>query len=407
MTSFYIAATGDTAVLDESVPFITGRPLKPDEAEYYDQPTIADEHGTLYEHCVRAIQHGLRFGSHGLPLMGAGDWNDGMNLVGDDGTGESVWVGWFLYLNLKQMAHIADGRGDSAHAQQYRAVMQRLNTALEEHAWDGDWYLRAFFDDGTPLGSHVNAECRIDSLSQSWAVISGAASPQRARQGMAAVDEMLVDRDHGLIRLFTPAFDDGPLEPGYIKGYVPGVRENGGQYTHAAIWVIWAYAMLGDGDKASELFRLINPIVHGANAVETYKVEPYVIAADVYTARQHEGRGGWTWYTGSAGWMYRLGVEMLLGLRRTGEYLTLAPCIPSDWDGFEMTYRHGTTTYQIVVRRDAAADPASVHITDCGQPMTDGRIPLVDDGSTHAVNITIGPPPERTAITEDVRASLR
>ena len=381
----HVEVTGDAALLDATAPFLEGRPLAEGEAEYYDLPVVSEQTGTLYEHCARAIDYGLgRMGPHGLPLMGAGDWNDGMNLVGDGGRGESVWVAWFLIALLGPFADLAEGRGDGERAARYRAEADRLLDAVERHAWDGAWYLRAFYDDGTPLGTSAAEECRIDSLTQSWAVIAGAGDPERARRAMAAVEAHLVDRELGLIRLFTPAFDRTEHNPGYIKGYVPGVRENGGQYTHAAIWAIWAWAQLGDGARAAELLRLISPVRHAAETPERYRVEPYVVAADVYTAAGHEGRGGWTWYTGSAGWLYRLGVERLLGLRREGDTLLVAPALPPDWPGFEASYRYGGASYRITVERGEA--PCA---TLDGAALPDGRIPLRDDGSDHEVVVVV------------------
>jgi cellobiose phosphorylase len=386
----YVTNTGDTAVLDERVPFLEGRPLEEGEAEYYDLPTVSSKGGTLFEHCARAIDYGLgRMGAHGLPLMGAGDWNDGMNLVGHEGRGESVWVAWFLHINLTQFAGHAERSGDRKRAERYRREAERLLGAIEEHAWDGDWYLRAFYDDGTPLGSAQNDECMIDSLTQSWAVISGAGDPERARRGMEAVDERLVDRQAGLIKLFTPPFDKGDHNPGYIKGYVPGVRENGGQYTHAALWTIWAFALLGDGVRVGELLHLINPVRHGMADADVYAVEPYTIAADVYAVPPHTGRGGWTWYTGSAGWLYRLGIEAILGLRREGDTLTFAPCVPPDWPQYELRYRLGATTYRIVVENPEGAGSGPIHVTLDGAPFADGRIPLHDDGEEHEVRVRL------------------
>ncbi len=359
----YLETTGNVELLDERTPFLEGRPLRPGEAEYYDLPTVATDSATLYEHAARAIDYGLgRMGTHGLPLMGVGDWNDGMNLVGANGSGESVWVGWFLIAILLPFANLAEGRGDNERAVHYRDEAERLREAIETSAWDGDWYLRAFYNDGTPLGSHASAECQIDSIAQSWAVISGAGDPTRAREGMAAVGEQLVDHEAGLIRLFTPAFDQSDHNPGYIKGYVPGVRENGGQYTHAAIWVVWAWTMLGEGGRAADLLRLISPVRHAAEDSARYMVEPYVIAADVYTAAGHAGRGGWTWYTGSASWLYRLGIEQVLGLRRQGDTLTVTPCLPPEWTGYTASYRIGTTTYQITVDRHVDTDETQVSI---------------------------------------------
>jgi cellobiose phosphorylase len=387
VTLHYVEATGDLSVLDEQATFLEGRPLKPGEDEYYDLPEVSQERGSVYEHCLRAIEYGIgRTGQHGLPLMGSGDWNDGMNKVGNEGRGESVWVGWFQLVILPQFAELAEARGDAQRAARYRAEAARLRRALEMHAWDGEWYLRAFYDDGTPLGSAHSEECRIDSLSQSWAVIAGA-DEQRAAQGMRAVDTMLVDRQAGLIRLFTPAFDQSSHDPGYIKGYVPGVRENGGQYTHAAIWVVWAFAQIGDGQRAVELMQLINPVRHGTHELDRYRVEPYVVAADVYTAAGHLGRGGWTWYTGSAGWLYRLGVEMVLGVRRVGDELEIAPCIAPEWPGFEVNYRFGSASYQIVVER--AQRDEQPGITLDGEHVDGRRVPLHDDGQAHELRVRL------------------
>ncbi len=386
----YARVTGETAILDEVLPFMEGRSLNTSEQEYYGQPIVSRETATLYEHCCRAIEHGLRFGAHGLPLMESGDWNDGMNSVGDEGKGESVWVGQFLYLNLRQMAELAASRGDTDRTTRYEAEAERLHEALEQHAWDGAWYLRAFYDDGAPLGAAENEECRIDSLTQSWAVISDAAPLDRARQGMASAWEHLVDRDARLVRLFTPPFNHADPNPGYIAGYVPGVRENGGQYTHAAIWLAWAYALLGDGQRLGTLVSMLNPLTHAEANLERYQVEPYVIAADIYTAPTHLGRGGWTWYTGSAAWFYRLGIEMLLGLRRSGEILTLTPCIPPAWPGYTVRYRYGSTVYRVEVENlhNASIGVASLEVN--GRVAADGRIALVDDGGSHVVQVVLG-----------------
>ncbi|MCJ7603069.1 MAG: cyclic beta 1-2 glucan synthetase, partial [Desulfobulbaceae bacterium] len=352
-TCRYVLATGDTGVLDESVHFLEGRELKAEEEAYYDQPQRSAEAASLYEHCVRSIKHGLRFGKHQLPLMGCGDWNDGMNLVGRDGKGESVWLAWFLYENLRLFADLARGRDDAAFAEVCTGQAALLRTNIEANAWDGGWYRRAYFDDGTPLGSSDNNECQIDSISQSWAVISNGGDPVRARQAMAAVDKRLVRRDAQLIQLLAPPFDKSDLEPGYIKGYVPGVRENGGQYTHAAIWATTAFAMLGDTERAWELFTMLNPVNHGSGPaeIERYKVEPYVMGADIYGAPPHTGRGGWTWYTGAAGWMYRLTVETLLGLHLEVDHLRIAPCIPAHWQSYKIHYRYRETFYHITVKR--------------------------------------------------------
>ncbi len=347
----YLAATADTAILDEIVPYLDGPALRPDQVDAYFAPEGASKSGSLFEHCAAALDRSLAVGAHGLPLMGSGDWNDGMNRVGHDGKGESVWLGWFLFATLAAFAPIADARGDGTHAARWRSHMAKLRTALERGGWDGAWYRRAYFDDGTPLGSATNTECRIDSIAQSWSVLSGAANPSHAEQAMAAVDEQLVRRDDGLVLLFTPPFDHSDLDPGYVKGYLPGIRENGGQYTHAATWSVLAFAALGQGDKAAELFSMLNPINHASTpaGVERYKVEPYVMAADVYAEAPHAGRGGWTWYTGSAGWMYQAGIEWILGLRLRGATLSIDPCIPKAWPRYEMTFRHRGADYQIVV----------------------------------------------------------
>jgi len=390
-TCRYVQATGDTGVLDESVHFLDGRELNPEEEAYYDQPQRSTEAASLYEHCVRAIKHGLRFGAHQLPLMGCGDWNDGMNLVGRDGKGESVWLAWFLYENLELFAGLARGRGDAAFAESCGAQAALLRNNIETHAWDGAWYRRAYFDDGTPLGSSSNDECQIDSISQSWAVISGGGDPIRARQAMAAVDQRLVRRDTQLIQLLDPPFDKSGLEPGYIKGYVPGVRENGGQYTHAAIWSTMAFAMMGERERAWELFAMLNPVNHGSTPaeIERYKVEPYVMSADIYATPPHTGRGGWTWYTGAAGWMYRLSVETLLGLQLEVDHLRIAPCIPAHWESYKIHYRYRETFYHITVKLVGEHSEQAVGVTVDGVEHPGKLIPLLDDRQDHAVEVRI------------------
>ncbi|HEY9088167.1 MAG TPA: protein ndvB, partial [Anaerolineaceae bacterium] len=342
VVSEYVRVTGDREILEAEAPFLSGPELAQNEDEHYGLFERTPASYSLYEHCKRAVERGATQGAHGLPLMGSGDWNDGMNRVGIEGRGESVWLGWFLYDVLQHFAGLSDLRGESEIAAQQRERARGLQAALEASAWDGQWYLRAFYDSGQPLGSRSSQECQIDSIAQSWAVISGAGAAERARQAMQSVVERLVRPDDRLILLFAPPFDQTPLDPGYIKGYVPGIRENGGQYTHGAIWTVWAFSLLGQGERAAELFALLNPVLHAADAagLARYQVEPYVIAADVYGVDPHTGRGGWTWYTGSSGWYYRLGVEALLGLRREGARLRLDPVIPAEWDGFEMTYRH-------------------------------------------------------------------
>jgi cellobiose phosphorylase len=400
-TCRYVLATGDTGVLDESVHFLEGRTLNPEEEAYYDQPQRSAEAASLYQHCVRSIEHGLRFGEHKLPLMGCGDWNDGMNLVGHAGKGESVWLAWFLYDNLRLFAGLARERDDAAFAELCTGQASLLQSDIESHAWDGSWYKRAWFDDGTPLGSSDNQECRIDSISQSWAVISGGADPARARQAMAAVDKHLVRRDARLIQLLAPPFDKSDLEPGYIKGYVPGVRENGGQYTHAAIWATMGFAMLGDRQRAWESFAMLNPVNYGSGPaeIERYKVEPYVMCADIYAAPPHTGRGGWTWYTGAAGWMYRLSVETLLGLQLEVDHLRIAPCIPDHWESYKIHYRYRETVYHITVRRVGETVGQVSGVTVDGAPITaagvegagrrQGMIPLVDDRRDHFVEVDL------------------
>ncbi len=392
----YLAVTGDTEVLDETVPFIDGPQLRADQVDAYFAPETSAESGSLFEHCARAIDRSLAVGSHGLPLMGSGDWNDGMNLVGHEGRGESVWLGWFLYTVLCAFAPIAKRRGDLRRVESWRAHMKTLRRALERDGWDGDWYRRAFFDDGTPLGSAVNAECRIDSIAQSWSVLSGVANPVHARRAMAAVEEYLIHRGDGLVLLFTPPFDHSDVDPGYVKGYPPGIRENGGQYTHGGVWSVLAFAALGEGDKAGELFSILNPVNHASTraGVQRYKVEPYVMPADVYAEPSHVGRGGWTWYTGSAGWMYRAGVESILGFRLQGTTLSLDPCIPRAWSSYEMDFRYHSTRYHIVVENPQGVTRGVVSALLDGRALTGGgaTIPLADDGATHSVRVVLGQP---------------
>ncbi|HUE94678.1 GH36-type glycosyl hydrolase domain-containing protein [Pseudomonas sp.] len=388
-TSRYVRITGDYSVLDESVNYIEGRALHAGEESYFDLPQRSPLQESLYRHCVRAIEHGMARGAHGLPLIGHGDWNDGMNRVGEQGRGESVWLGFFLFEVLQQFADTALIQGDPVFSQRCSEQAASLRTSLEQHGWDGAWYRRAYFDDGTPLGSAANEECRIDSIAQSWSVLSGAAAPERQRSAMDALEKHLLRRDVGLVQLLEPPFDKGALDPGYIKGYVPGVRENGGQYTHAAVWASMAFAGLGDSARAWELLRMINPVSHGsAQSIEQYKVEPYVVAADVYGVAPHAGRGGWSWYTGAAGWMYRLIVESLLGLQRTGSSLRLQPVLPADWPGYSLDYRFGSTLYRIEVIQQVDA-PASLSLN--GVPLADTQIPLVDDGGEHRVELRCQP----------------
>ena len=374
----YVIASGDAAVLDEVTPFLEGPSLQPGAHDAFFQPTIADTAATLFEHCARGLDQCLALtGVHGLPLMGTGDWNDGMNRVGEDGRGESVWLGWLLIRTIALFAPLAEARNDP-RAAAWRRHAVAVHAAIERDAWDGAWYRRATFDDGTWLGTTDGDACRIDSIAQSWAVLSGAADPARAALAMASLESQLVRRDDGLALLFWPPFDTTTLDPGYIKGYPPGLRENGGQYSHAAMWAILAHAQLGDGDRAADLFALLNPINHARTpaAAEHYKVEPYVVAADVYSVAPHAGRGGWTWYTGSAGWMYRAGVEGILGIRREGSDLIIEPCIPADWPGFEATVTVDGTRCSIRVVRDGGAV---------------GPIRVALDGGVHDVVVKAGP----------------
>ena len=387
----YVACLADRGVLDEKVNFIEGRPVKPDEEAYYDLPSRSEESATLYEHGVRAIERGLKFGEHGLPLIGCGDWNDGMNRVGNQGRGESVWLAFFLYDVLTQFAPLARAHNDPFFAERCLTQARQLQQNIEQHAWDGQWYRRAYFDSGEPLGSRSNPECQIDSLPQSWSVISRAGDPLRSRQAMQSVDQRLVRRDAGLIQLFDPPFDKSPLNPGYIKGYIPGVRENGGQYTHGAIWTTMAFALMEDSERAWELFALLNPIHHSGTPAQiaTYKVEPYVVAADVYAVAPHVGRGGWTWYTGSAGWMYRLLVETLLGVSLEGDRLRVAPRMPKAWTGFKIHYRYRQTVYHITITRVAADAADADRLSLDGQDLPEKTIPLRDDRQEHAVELKI------------------
>jgi len=395
----YVARTDDRSLLDEVVPFLEAPPLQPDEVEAYGLPSISSQSASIYEHGIRAIDRSLKYGAHGLPLIGSGDWNDGMNRVGQQGRGESVWLGWFLVVVLNQWATLSEQRGDAVRAQHYRSEARWL-AGMVELAWDGNWYRRAYFDDGTPLGSAQNAECRIDSLTQSWAVFSQEADPRRTARAMEAVRAHLVRRDAQVVLLLTPPFDRMAHDPGYIKGYLPGIRENGGQYTHGGVWTIIALAQLGLGDEAMELFHMINPVNHTRTptGLEQYRAEPFAVAGDVYAHPMHLGRGGWTWYTGSAGWMYQAAIEALLGLHRHGETFSIEPSIPAMWPNFSMQWNVGGTQYSISVlnphRRCMGVRSAQFD----GVPVDHTSIPLVQDGATHHVIVELG-----VAETEPVR----
>ena len=419
VVAHYVETVGDADILDAQAPFLTGDPLSEEEHERYGHYETTAETYPLYEHCLRAIEKGATSGPHGLPLIGSHDWNDGFNRVGVEGRGESVWLGWFLYATWMRFAPLCEARGDVDLARRYREQAEALRVNLEKAAWDegldgetgGTWYRRAYYDDGTPLGSAVNEECQIDSLAQSWAVLSGAADPERAAQAMEALYERLARPDERLILLFTPPFDETPHDPGYVKGYLPGIRENGGQYTHAALWAVWAFAELGQGERAAALFRMLNPVYHADSAekVARYRVEPYVVAADVYSVEPHVGRGGWTWYTGSSGWMYRLGVEAILGVRREGDSLYVDPCIPRDWEAYTVIYRDGAayeraayeraatdgrarkqpTVYHIRVENPHGVNRGVMRITLDGEDLPGRAIPLTGDGRRHEVLVTL------------------
>ncbi|HKU60068.1 MAG TPA: glucoamylase family protein, partial [Gemmatimonadales bacterium] len=384
----YARLTGDTAVLDETAPYLRMRALAPEEHEVYDLPEPSGQIGSVYEHCLRALRRACTEGPHGLPLIGSGDWNDGMNRVGAEGKGESVWLGWFLIATLRAFARRSEARGEPEVAAELRAQADRYVEAVETHGWDGEWYRRAYYDDGTPLGSSQSEECRIDSIAQSWSVISGAGAPERRAQAMRALDRWLVRKEVGIL-LLTPPFDRTSHDPGYIKGYLPGVRENGAQYTHAALWAVLANAMQGDGDRAFGLFQLINPLerTRTAEGMATYRTEPYVVAADVYSAAGHIGRGGWTWYTGSASWMYRVALEAILGFTREGDRFRLDPRVPSAWPEFELEYRFGGATYRVRVAEPHRARAGSQVVELDGKALDGEWVPLADDGRTHEVSV--------------------
>jgi cyclic beta-1,2-glucan synthetase len=393
-TAHYVQTSGDTTILDATIPFLEGPLLQPAEHDAYYKPEVSDQNGSLFDHCARALDRSLQTGTHGLPLMGAGDWNDGMNRVGELGLGESVWLGWFLHATLVAFAAIARTRGESAQATRWLTHAQGLQASLEREAWDGDWYRRGYFDDGTPLGSAANSECRIDSIAQSWGVLSGAAEPERAQRAMASLERNLIQDSPGLALLFTPPFEHAAPDPGYVKAYPPGIRENGGHYSHAAIWSVMAYAALGQGERATSLLSLLNPIARTRTLadLQRYKVEPYVIAADIYSVAPHAGRGGWTWYTGSAGWMYRAGIESILGFRLHGTRFTMSPCIPAAWPHFEIEFRYGSARYDIRVSNPhrVSRGIARIELDGVTLPIGDLAVPLTSDGQSHSVLVTLG-----------------
>ncbi len=395
VVAHYVQTTGDTAVLDEMIQFLEGPVLRDGEHDSFFLPKTSEKKASLFDHCALALDRSLKTGAHGLPLMGTGDWNDGMDKIGEGGKGESVWLGWFLCSTLNAFANIAERRGADEHARDWRQHVDGLKEALEGEAWDGNWYLRAFFDDGTPLGSVTNNECRIDSIAQSWSVISRSAEPARASRALAALDKYLVRRDEKLLLLLTPPFDHPTHNPGYIKGYPPGIRENGGQYTHGATWAAMAFAMQGDGDRTGDLMTMLNPIHHAdnPNAVQRYKVEPYIACADVYSVPPHAGRGGWTWYTGSAAWTYRVALEWMLGFRVQGSNLAIDPCIPRSWPSFEIVFRYRSSRYEISVENPLGVCRGILATKLDGEMLTGSSkllLPLVDDGGTHKVQVVLG-----------------
>ncbi|HLJ58039.1 MAG TPA: protein ndvB, partial [Chthonomonadaceae bacterium] len=393
VTAHYVRTTGDASILDETAPFIEGKQLEENEHDAYFVPTVSEQEGSLLEHCRRAIQKGLTAGPHGLPLIGAGDWNDGLNLVGAEGKGESVWLAWFLIHVLNDFAELLEQRNGAAEAAEARKKAATIAKAAEDSAWDGEWYRRGYFDDGAPLGSKQSDEAKIDSLPQSWGAICGAADAGRVRQAMASVRDQLVRPKDKLVLLFTPPFDKTTHDPGYIKGYPPGVRENGGQYTHGSLWAPMALARMGDGDGAVELLQLMNPVEHAREeqGVARYKVEPYVACADVYSLERRVGQGGWTWYTGAAGWMYRIWLEEVLGFRLRGDKLTIDPCIPSNWPGFTLRYQHGTARYTIKVENPSHICRGVQTVELDGRPLRDPVVTLADDGADHTVRVTLWP----------------
>ncbi len=388
--STYVVRTGDTGVLDEPIPFLEGRLLNPGEDSYYDLPVRSEEKAPLYEHCKRAIRHAFRNGPHGLPLMGSGDWNDGMNLVGSKGKGESGWLAFFLCYVLEQFVPLARINSDKPFAAECALEEEHLKQNIETHLWDGEWYRRAFFDDGTPLGSIQNQECQIDSIAQSWSVLSGIAPPEKAKQAMRSLEDRLIHPEKDLILLLDPPFDKSNQEPGYIKGYVPGVRENGGQYTHAAIWAVMAFARMGETQKVKELLSMINPVNHGSTQekIGIYRVEPFVMAADIYSAKPHIGQGGWTWYTGSASWMYRLIIESVLGFDLKVNKLSFKPCLPAEWLQFKVHYRFRETVYHLTFHQ---INPGKgIRVIEDGVEQEDRSVMLNDDHNEHYIEIIIG-----------------
>lgn len=389
VTSEYIEYTGDKSLLDIEIPYLQGELLKDGVDERYDLYLESNEKGSLYEHCIKAIEKSLNFGENGLPKIGSGDWNDGMNTVGNKKRGESVWLGFFLYEVLNRFIPICEEASDNERAKKYIEIRDNLKKALNTNGWDGRWFKRAFTDDGEPIGSIENEECRIDSISQSWGVISGAADNDKKYISMESLENHLIDKENGIIKLLDPPFNKTKIEPGYIKAYLPGVRENGGQYTHAAMWAIIAFTKLGFGDKGLEYYRMINPIEH-SRTKETalkYKVEPFVIPADIYGAGNLAGRGGWTWYTGSSSWFYKAGLENILGLDIKNKVLRINPCIPKDWKEYSIRYRYKNSIYNIKVKNYNGKNTGVENFYLNGRKVPEKEIILNGDGGIYEVEI--------------------
>jgi cyclic beta-1,2-glucan synthetase len=387
----YVRVTADRSVLDEPVTFLSERLLGPEEHDLYSTPASTSEAEPLYEHCARALESSLALGPHGLPKIGAGDWNDGMNRIGVKGEGESVWLAWFLAKTLRDFAPLAQARRD-ARATRWLEHARRVSEAAETHAWDGAWYRRAFYDDGRPVGTAAASECRIDAIAQSWAVLAGTGDRRRAASAVLESERLLVNEDARIMCLLAPPFEGKDGDPGYIASYPAGIRENGGQYTHGVLFTLRALAELGEAERAEHLLDVLNPVRHGLTPsdVARYQVEPYVVAADVYSDGAHLGRGGWTWYTGSAGWFYRIALEDILGFRRSGNSVTLSPCIPLGWPGFELTYRFGRSALHVVVENRHGAPPVDDAVSFDGLACAQNEIPLVDDGKTHELRVVVG-----------------
>jgi cyclic beta-1,2-glucan synthetase len=392
VTAEYVRKTGDVDILQEKAPFRIGDPIEEDEEERYSHYKLTDEEYTLFEHCRRALEHGDTQGPHGLPLIGSGDWNDGMNRVGIKGRGESVWLAWFLYENHKRFAYLCEILGKHALKLEHLERAKEIKDVINQTAWDNDWYLRAYYDDGTPLGSHRNEECQIDSLPQSWSILTQDELDDRQKQAIQSVEKHLVREEGQLIRLFTPPFDKTPNDPGYIKGYPPGIRENGGQYTHAAIWVVWALTKLGMGNAAFKQFKMLNPILHSLDidSANRYMVEPYVVAADIYSTPPFTGHGGWTWYTGSSGWLYRLGTEAILGFQLEGDHFTINPCIPDSWDGYKLSFQQNGSHYDIQVENPDHVESGVRKILLNGEELNEKAIPIQKNSGNHTVRIIMG-----------------